>query len=179
MKKETFTPNPSEAAYVGKILMAMASGISGEQTRFSSWMVAGFGVGLGLLVANIASVAPFIPPSVISYAVKIFLISVIVNVLQRYLGSIIAGSIATGKEVESIQSNGPVNLNYVCTEIERVTLWPTVLIVRWSNRKVRSGDLAFSGRLNARLAQISAWLVLIQMVVLVFAILVIANGIKG
>ena len=178
MEKEAFTPNPHEAAYAGKILMAMASGISGEQTKFSSWMVAGFGIGLGLLVANIATVAPYIPPSVISYAVNIFLIAVVINVLQRYLGTMIAGSIAVAKEVEGIQFTPGVNLNYVFSEIERVTFWPTVYMVRWSSRKVLSGDLAFSGRLNARLAQISAWLVLIQVIVLTFAIFVIANGIK-
>ena len=179
MEKEAYTPNPQEAAYVGKILMAMASGISGEQTRFSSWMLASFGAGLGLLVANIANVAPFIPPSVISSAVNIFLIAVMVHVFQRYLGAMIAGSIATSKEIEAIQVTQAVNLDYVISEIKGVTLWPAVYIVRWSSRKVMAGDFAYSGRLNAKLAQVSAWLVFTQMILLVIAVSVIAKGING
>ena len=179
MEKEAYTPNPQEAAYVGKILMAMANGISGEQTRFSSWMLAGFGAGLGLLVANVANVAPFIPPHIISSAVYIFLTAVIIHVVQRYLGAMVAGSIATSKEVEAIQFIPGVNLNYVLSEIERVTFWPAVYIVKWSSRKVLAGDLAHAGRLNAILAQISAWLVFIQMILLVIAIFVIAKGING
>ena len=179
MTKETNLIKPHESGYAAKVLNAMAGSINTQLAAFSSWMVAGFGAVLGLLVANIDTIAPFIPPTIIGGAVKLFLVAVVLNVFQRYLAAIVAGSVTVGKEVESIPITQEIDLSYIIREIERATFWPTRILVRWSNRKVLSGDLAVGGRLNARLAQIQGWLVLVQMIAVVSAIFVIANGLKG
>lgn len=148
-------------------------------TAFASWMVAGFGAMLGLLVANIDTVSPFIAPVVVGASVKLFLAALVLNVLQRYLAAMVAGSIAVAHEVQLIPIDHEVDLGYVVREIECATFWPTSILVRWSNRKALSGDLAVSGRLNVRLAQIQGWLVLGQMIVVVSSTVLIANGLQG
>ena len=106
MTKETNLIKPHESGYAAKVLNAMAGSINTQLAAFSSWMVAGFGAVLGLLVANIDTIAPFIPPTIIGGAVKLFLVAVVLNVFQRYLAAIVAGSVTVGKEVESIPSAG-------------------------------------------------------------------------
>ena len=179
MDKSTNTIKPHDSSLAAKILNAMAGSINSQMTAFSSWMVAGFGAMLGLLVANIDTVSPFIAPAVIGASVKLFLVALVLNVLQRYLAAMVAGSIAVAKEVELIPLDHEVDLSYIVREIEYATFWPTRILVQWSNRKALSGDLAVSGRLNVRLAQIQGWLVLVQMMVVVFSIVLIANGLKG
>lgn len=179
MTKDSNTIKPHESGVAAKVLNAMASSINAQLTAFSSWMVAGFGAVLGLLVANVDTIAPFIPPTTIGAAVKLFLVAVVLNVFQRYLAAMVAGSIAVGKEVESIPITQEIDINYIVREIECATFWPTRILVRWSNRKALSGDIAVSGRLNVRLAQIQSWLVLVQMIVVVFTIAIIANALKG
>ena len=178
MTKDRNTIKPHESGYAAKVLNTMAGSINAQLAAFSSWMVAGFGAVLGLLITNIDTIAAFIPPSTIGISVKLFLVAVVLNVLQRYLAALIAGSIAAGREVESISITQEIDINYIVREIERATFWPTRILVQWSNRKVLSGDIAVGGRLNVRLAQIQGWLVLIQMVAVVFAISIIANSLK-
>lgn len=179
MNKSDTPIKPQDSSLAAKILNAMAGSINAQMTAFSSWMVAGFGAMLGLLVANIDTVSPFIAPTVVGASVKLFLVALVLNVLQRYLAAMVAGSIAVANEVQLIPINHEADLGYIVREIERATFWPTRILVRWSNRKALSGDLAVSGRLNARLAQVQGWLVLAQMIVVVSSTVLIANGLKG
>jgi hypothetical protein len=172
-------PKINESIYAGKALAVMAAAINSEHSSFSSWMVAGFGAAIGLLIANVEKVAPYISPSAIGSSTKLFLVAVILNVIQRYLGAIIAGSVATGKEVESIPVATALDLQVILNEIEQSTLWPMRFMVRKSNNRIRAGDIAFASRLNAWMAQIVGWLVLVQMVVVIAAAWVIANALKG
>jgi len=173
------TAKMREGIYIGKLLNVMAAGVNSELSTFSSWMVAGFGATIGLLIANIGKVAPYIAPNAIGTSAKLFLVAVILNVFQRYLAAVLAGSIAVAKETESIPVAAPLDINSVLNEIERAILWPTRFMVRWSNRRIIDGDFAFGGRLNAWLAQIQGWFVLAQMVAVVTAVWEIANALKG
>ncbi|WP_054773457.1 hypothetical protein [Methylogaea oryzae] len=156
MTDSSTPPKLYEGIYAGKVLAVMAATINTEHSAFSSWMVAGFGAAIGLLIANVDKVAPYISPTAIGVSTKLFLFAVMLNVLQRYLGAIIAGSVATAKEVESIPVTTTFDVNVVLNEIERSTLWPMRPLVRWSNRRILAGDIAFGGRLNAWMAQVEA-----------------------
>ncbi|MBT0963868.1 hypothetical protein [Denitromonas iodatirespirans] len=168
-----------EDIYAGKLLNVMARSINSELTTFSTWMVAGFGAAIGLLVANIEKVAPYISPNAVGASTKLFLVAVILNVVQRYLAAILTGSVAAGKEAESISPTAPIDISSVLNEIERATLWPARYMVRWSNRRILAGDFVLGGRLNAWSAQIQGWLVLAQMLAVVTAAWEIANALKG
>lgn len=127
-------------------------------------MITGFGALLGLMLTNIESVSKFVPASVLGCSISIFLVAVVLHVVQRYLASIVISSTAVGKEVESIPIIGEINIQFVLNQLEASTLWPTRLLVKWSNAKISAGDLAVSGRVNAVMAQIQAWLVFTQLV---------------
>ncbi len=171
--------NITESIYSGKVLTAMASSVNEHHLKFSSWMVAGFGAAIGLLISNIDKVATYISPAAIGCSTKLFLVAVVLNVLQRYLGAIISGSMEVAKKVEDLPINGDLNTQAILKEIERATLWPTRYMVRSSNKRILSGDIAYGGRLNAWMAQIAGWLVLSQMVAVVSAAWIIANALKG
>lgn len=82
MTKEISPIKPHESSYAAKMLNAMAGSINTQLAAFSSWMVAGFGAVLGLLVANVDTIAPFLPPTTIGCAVKLFLVAVVLNVFK-------------------------------------------------------------------------------------------------
>lgn len=157
----------------------MASAVNSELSTFSSWMVAAFGAAIGLLIANIEKVAPYISPKTIGLATMLFLVAVMLNVVQRYLGAIVAGSVITGKETESIPVTANLDIRFILDELEKSTLWPMRFMVAWSNRRVLAGDFALSGRLIAWIAQVQAWLVFVQMVVLISGAWAIANALQG
>jgi hypothetical protein len=169
----------NESIYAGKMLRTMASAVNSELSTFSSWMVAAFGAAIGLLIANIEKVAPYISPKAVGLATMLFLVAVMVNVVQRYLGAIVAGSIIAGKETESIPAAANLDIRFILVELEQSALWPMRFMVAWSNRRMLAGDFALGGRLVAWIAQIQAWLVVIQMVVLISGAWVIANALKG
>lgn len=171
--------NLKEAIYLRKILTVMAHSLNAELTAFSSWMIAGLGAMIGLLIVNLEKIARFIPPSVVGDAAIWFLAAVALHVVQRYLGAIIAGSVATGKGVESIPFEAGMDLRSILDGIENSTLWPTRYLIRWTNRRVLAGELAFSGRLNSWIAQIQAWLVFFQLIAVAFAVWAIAAALQN
>src|SRR5687767_7594640 len=93
---------PKEGLFAGRILSIMASRLTAELATFSNWMIVGFAAIWGLVVANLDKVASFIPPQSLGLAIKLFLVAVIFNVVQRYLAVIVSAGAAVSKEVEGI-----------------------------------------------------------------------------
>lgn len=170
------SPKPQDSLFAGKLLVAMAAKLSSELSTFSGWMITAFGALLGVMLANIESVTKFIPVKALGWSVSIFLSAVALHVIQRYLASIVAGSVAAGEAAEAIPPHDNVDMRYVLGQLEQSTLWPTRLLVRWSNSKIANGDLAVAGRMNARLAQIQAWLVFFQLGLVLWAAYSIARA---
>jgi hypothetical protein len=179
MTNSSLPPKINESIYAGKMLRTMAAAVNSELSTFSSWMVAAFGAAIGLLIANIEKVAPYIAPNTVGLATKWFLVAVMLNVVQRYLGSIIAGSVVSGKEIESIPVTPSLDIKFILNELQQSILWPARFMVAWSIRRVLAGDFAFGGRLITWMAQVVAWLVVAQMIVLISAAWAIANVLKG
>jgi type III secretory pathway component EscS len=177
------TNQPSEsdvhnAIYLGKILTTMANRVSTELVGVSSWLILGFSAILGLLLANLETVSKFLEPTTIGVVIKLFAVSVLLHVVLRYLAAIVIAGAALGKELESIPP-GNIDVLLFTQRLEAATLWPSRYMVRWSNRKILEGDLAVGGRMSALLAQVLAWLALVQAVTAIAAVLVIANSLKG
>lgn len=168
-----------ESAYVGQVLTTMGARVSATLTAFSGWMLIGFAAILATLLANLESVSKLLAPGTLSAIASLFATAVFLSVLQRYSSAVVAASTAGGKEVGEHPFPEGMNPEVLLDQIERVTLWPTRYLVRWSNRKILGGDLAFSGRLISTLAQIEAWLVFFQLLVSVAAISVLASGLRG
>jgi len=142
-------------------------------------MILGFGAILGLVLANIDTVSKFVAPDALGLAIKLFLVAVVFNVLQRYMASIVSASVTLTGEIEAMPVHPNADMAALMGQLEDATLWPTKLMVRWSNRKIATGDFAVGGRLNARLAQAQAWFVFVQLIAVVSAALVIANALHG
>lgn len=173
------TESPRDSIFAGRVLTAMANRVSLELVAFSSWMLLGFGAILGLALANIETVSKFVAPESLGLAVKLFLVAVVFNVLQRYMAAIVSASVTLGKEVEALPIDPNLDIASFSRQIEGATFWPMKLMVRWSNRKIAGGDFAVGGRLTARLAQVQAWFVLVQVIAVLAAALVIANALQG
>lgn len=168
-----------ESAYVGQVLTTMGARVSATLTAFSGWMLIGFAAILATLLANLESVSKLLAPGTLSAIASLFATAVFLCVLQRYSSAVVAASVSGGKEVSDHPFPEGMNPEILLDQIERVTLWPTRYFVRWSNIKIRNGDLGFSGRLISTLAQIEAWLVFIQLLVSIAAIWALAGGLRG
>lgn len=176
---EGATKYEQEDIYAGRMLSIMAQCISSELAKYSGWMIAGFGAFLGLIVANIDKVAPYIAPQAIGCSVSVFMVAVVLNVFQRYMAAIVASSGAVAKEVEAISIVPPFNMPYTLSQIELSTFWPARKFVGWSNAKILAGDIALAGRIQSTMAQIQGALVLLQMVATVSAAIVIVNALQA
>ncbi|WP_137916821.1 hypothetical protein [Hydrogenophaga sp. 2FB] len=167
-----------EAIFVGKVLTMMANRMVTELVAFSSWMILGFSAVLGLLLANLDTVSKFLEPTTTGMVVKLFAMSVLLHVVQRYLAAIVMAGAALGKELESVPPKN-IDVERFTQKLEEATLWPTRYMVRWSNKKILAGDLAVGGRMHAVLAQVLAWLAFAQAIAAITAALFIANSLQS
>ncbi len=158
-----------ELIVAGRLLMMMAARVSENLASFASWLIGSFAAVLGLLVANVDSVSQFLPSKSLGTATFIFLLAVGLHVIQRYLYAIVAGSVAASREAEELSTPQGLDFSRVMDEIERSSLWPVRILVARAMAKIRNGDFAAGGRLNAKLAQIQGYLVIAQMIIVVWA----------
>lgn len=179
MTNQTQESQPQNAIFLGKVLTVMANRVTTELVAFSSWMIVGFSATLALLLANLDTVSGFMEPSTIGTAIKLFAVTILLHVLQRYLAAIVMAGAAVGKELEAMPTDSNIDVQWFMRKVEEATLWPTRYMVRWSNRKVLAGDFAVSGRQLAVLAQVQAWLVLAQILAVGAAALSIANSLQS
>lgn len=177
---ETKPPIPeSDSVYIGQVLMAIAECTSAGLSKFSGWMLVGYAAILGTLLANLDSTSKFLAPGTLSWLAILFSIAVLFSLLQRYSAAVVSSSAEVGKKVKEQPIPPDMDIVLCLSELERATLWPASLMVRRSNRKLLAGDFAASGRLLSTFAQIGAWLVFVQVLVSVAAILVLASGLQG
>ena len=170
--------NIDESIFIGKILSLMAVGATQSLEKFSGWLLAGFGVAFTLILSNIDSVQKFIDTSNIKCGITLYLIALGAGVIQRWLASGIHAGEAVAKDAEKLGKDSSENINpeNLLNEIENVTLYPQKWFVQWQFNKVRQGDFAANGRMQARMAQVQGYLVLIQGVLAISSIVVLVRG---
>ncbi|MDO9436618.1 hypothetical protein [Hydrogenophaga sp.] len=160
------------------MLTMMANRMVTELVAFSSAMILGFSAVLGLMLANLETVSEFLQLTSIGLVVKLFAVSVLFHVVQRYLAAIVMSGAALAKELESTPPSD-VNFERFAQKLEEATMWPSRYMVRWSNKKILAGDLAVAGRMHAVFAQVLAWFAFAQAITAIAAALVIANSLQS
>jgi hypothetical protein len=168
-------PTP-ESILSARLLSLMAVRVSERLAVFSSWLVGSFAALLALLISNLETIHTFLPPACIGTSSTLFLFAVGLHVVQRYLFALVSGSYSVGTEVEAMTLPPSLNVEAIWEQLEKATLWPARILVKRTIKKMRVGDLAAGGRLNATLAQIQGFLVLTQMVFVVAAGYVVARA---
>jgi hypothetical protein len=173
------SPSIAGRIYTGKVLMIMGARLSLGLTTFAGWLMLGFAAILGALLANLDSAAKFLSPDVVGNIAKLFTVAVLFYVLQRYSAAVVESSAAVAAEVEKQALPEDMDIRSFFEQLEGATLWPMRYMVRRSNRKILEGDLAAGGRMISTLAQIEAWLVFVQLLLVLAAAWVLADGLRG
>ena len=157
--------------HVARQLLYLSSAKSSAVVdSFLSWLLAGTGAALGLVVSNLGDLQPYVSSASVGCAALLFLAAAFPAVLQKYISSVVVGS---GEAVEkAAELAEKASLTYedldfsiVQAEVERSTL-PTTRFLKWAARKVfKDPDLA---RNIARVTQIQ-WLLAIASTILLLA----------
>jgi hypothetical protein len=138
--------NPIEKFLTSALLFESAGKACAILDSFSGWLLGGFAAAITLLITQLASLTKYIPLSTIRCCLILFLVSVIVALIQKYISLIIlAGSqsAAFGREmITKAPFNQPdFNPEVIFTESERAIFPPMRWFVRRSFAKVRQGEL--------------------------------------
>ena len=160
----------------------MAKAISESHSTFATWLLAGFSAAFTLILANIEEVSKFIETASIKEALFIFLYSMALAVIQKWLNTIIQGAFKGGEEgakldAALIQSGVQINPEILLQEIENASWYPAKFLIKRQYNKVRAGDLLVGGRQQFKLAQLQGFLLLTQMGFAIWSLVVLINGI--
>ena len=165
-----------ESILAGKAMPKMAGRVTDALSSFSGWLILGFGTLLGLIITNIDKVAPFLAPQLVGAASKWFLFALLFHVAQRYLAAIVSGSVATAHDMEQLPTESTLDVEAVIAELERSMYWPARLLSKSNLDKIRAGDFAAPGRLDAKLTQIQGFFVVIQVGLILRSGYLLANA---
>jgi hypothetical protein len=165
-------------------MIGMARAISDSITQLATWLLAGFSAAFALILANLDDVSKFVAIETIKKAVFLFLASLILAVLQRWLSTILQAGFQGGEIGEKLgaelgQNNIEVNIESVLLEVEKATFYPAKFLVIRQYKKVRTGDFTVGGRQQLKLAQVQGLLMLVQVVMAVSSLVVLVMGINA
>lgn len=158
-----------EQLFVNKIMMCMAASLTKEVSSFSSWMIAGAAAFYAVVINSFDQISDHLVPGAFSGSIKIFLVAAALNVIQRLVGSMVGSGYATHVEVGRLPPPTNMNVPAFLKALENVAWYPARWMVQRSYRKLQSGDLFSSGRQHVYLAQLQAWLVFIQIILIVIS----------
>lgn len=161
----------------------MARSVSQSHANFATWLLAGFSAAFTLILVNLDVVSKFVELSSVKFAVLLFLVSLIIAVLQRWISTVLQAGFQSGDEGAKIDahlnSNGlVVNQEVLLREIEKASFYPAKYFMKIQYDKIRAGDLTVAGRQNAKLAQIQGLLMLSQVIIAVTSIVVLVLGLN-
>lgn len=161
------------------ILLASAGNASKALDAFASWLLAGFGAAVALLLTN-QQVQALVPISVVRYGSKLFLLAVVIVLVQKYISVIVvsaADGAALGREVvlrfmKEIDSRGgtfALDGPMLAAETLKGMFPPARWVVAKMLAKAK-GDVGAGARLFMKAVQIQGALVLLE--VLAFLLLI-------
>jgi hypothetical protein len=177
---EAFEVRQQTTALAAIVLADMANKLSSKFDAFATWLLAGFGAAIALLLTSHDAIT-LVPRYAIRTDAKLFCAAVIVTVLERYIAIVvIAGSEAAiaaratildhiKQRIEAKQS--PIlDVRLFANEIIRPIFRPFRWLAERSMRKINSGDNGAGMRPLVILSQVQGLLLLVQIVVFLFAI---------
>ena len=171
-----------EAIIANGLMASMGNRVTEQLSTFSSWLIASYALVLGLLIANIKSVAMFLPAACIGSSAEFYLVALLFHVFQRYLAASLAAGAAVQKDTEELLAKKndpnlpPLQPTVIFDLVARGLWWPVNKYTNWLIRKMLAGDLSLAGRAQMVMAQIHALLVFAQMMLIIWAAFVIARA---
>ena len=178
MDKEIATKQATNA-----LLLGIARVLSESHSAYATWLLAGFSAAFTLVLANMDIATKYIETASIKSALYVFLYSIGLAVIQKWINSVIQGGFKGGEEGNKVdialaQNNMEIDQEFVLKEIEKATWYPARFLIKWQYNKVRQGDLLVVGRQQFKLAQLVGLLLLAQISFALYSLWLIIGGIR-
>lgn len=173
-----------EQVLARSLLISGAGKASNLIDKFISWLLAGAGAALALMIGALPDIQRYIPVTKIKSAAVIFLVAAVITAVEKYLASLVVGAAETSalaaETGRQLATQGvPVDFEMVFKEMESAMFPPMRWFVRRSLNKVRRGDFVASGRNFARCAQIQGFLSVAIVGLIVWALGMIVCALGG
>lgn len=160
--------------FAGQLLTLGAQKGSASLDAFSSWLLAGFGAGFALLLANLDSVGTFLSPWGLRGGFMLFLLSAVFAVAAKLLASWVASGAGAASEAGELgrrlaEQSIDIDFRQIFREAESAVMWPGTLILKRMFARAAAGDFAVAGRMYAKAGQLQGLAVLAQVLASVAA----------
>jgi len=178
-------PSETQASILaGQLLILATQRVSASFDSFSGWLAAGFGAALALFIANLDTVSKFASVSSLKYASFLFLLSVVLSVIDKMLAAFIAAGTTAAIEGAALgkdlgERGIEIDISKFFSETKRALFWPGSLFARRAFAKTQVGDFAGPGRMYSKVAQVQAFVVIIQAILSLAAAVVIVRGLTA
>jgi len=185
-------PNPrqvQERVIAAALISESAGRASKALDTFASWLLAGFGGAVALLLSSHEPLS-LVSVTTVRAGSKLFICAVLATVIQKYLAIIVASAAdgaALGRALvkEHIKERKEQGLNpmldteAVTSEMVKPLFWPGSWIARKFVIKAHSGDFGAGARATMKLAQIQGVFVMIEIVVFLDAAICIVRALPS
>lgn len=161
--------NRETQIFAGKLLYVMAGSVSKEVSALATWFVAAAGALLAVAASNAASLGGYLQVGHLSGSIKLFLAAAAINVVQRWLGAMIAGAVSVDGELAKRMPDVSVDLGGAVELAKEASFPPARGAMARAQKSILAGDLIYGARRVARLSQIQSVLMLPQFALLGWA----------
>ena len=152
----------------GKVMAIAAQSLSEGVETFSSWVLAGFGAVLGLLLANLDKLKEFISVVAVRHAAWVYFVAATLGLFGKLIAHVVVsgakGAAASGELAKGVED---IDLNLYLETTGRAFFPPARWMLKRLITKALQGDLTYSQRLWLRCAQVQSMLSIVEMIVLV------------
>ena len=174
-------PNLHEQVLVNTILSEINGKASSILDSFSGWLLGGFGAASALFVSKYDSIVKHLNPSEIQEFLFLFLWSLGVGIIQKFLSMIITAhsqGAAAGRDIGEKYAEKSIMLDFeiILSHMEKSIFPGARWFVKRSFRKLKNGDLVSNTQKQTRLLQVQGFLCLIQAVLVLIAIFRMATS---
>jgi hypothetical protein len=179
-----------QTVVIAAVVLADTAGkISSKFDTFATWLLAGFGAAVALLLSSHDALA-FVPAGVVKVIAEYFLAAAIITVLEKYLSIIVcAGAEAAAfsrttvlehfKTQKELGFAETLDMQRFMNEFLQGLLPPARWLAARQVRKALAGDLASGGRMLSWVAQSQGFLVLIELGLFLRAVARIVGALPG
>jgi hypothetical protein len=162
------------------VLADMATKISSKFDAFATWLLAGFGGAIALMLTSHDAIA-LISRNAIRTDLKLFGAAVVITVIEKYIAIVVIAGAEASLSARAMvlehfkmrrEINQPPNLDarIFAAEILRAIFRPFRSLAERSAKKIDSGDTGAGMRRLVRLSQVQGLLLLVQIVLFLIAL---------
>ncbi len=163
-----------ERKFVLKMTMSVAGATTSEIGAFSSWVIAGAAALFAFVLGSFDKIGAMLNQAALSGSVKLFLVAVALNAVQRYLGAAVAGQVKAAQEGEALAHSlgeraAALRFTRVVDAMSAASPPPARWILRGMSKKIAADDWLAGARMTGRLVQAQPILAVVQVILLVIA----------